>query len=765
MRVLAITFLAGVLFCQQLTFLPNSAWCWLLFITFPLCFLRSVFVIIPCGLLSGFLWAVLQGFIVLSSELPKEYESQDLTVVGVVSSLPERDENRQRFAMDVSELIYAGQSITGPKKIRLSWYRSDAEVLPGDTWRLLVRLKRPHGFMNPGGFDYEAWLFQHRIRATGYVRFADENVLVARPASSVSFDRVRYAIKKNLNTLLADSKLAGVIHALTIGDKSQINADQWEVFRRTGTNHLVAISGLHIALVAGFSFFLWRYLWGSSVCLSRIMPAQKSASLFALLMAFCYAGLAGFAIPTQRALVMIAVILGAVFFNRRFLLSQVLAIALLAVLLFDPLSVLSGGFWLSFFAVAMIFYVLSARLGRLTYWRSWFLVQLAITIMLMPLLLLFFQQFSMISPIANFIAIPWLSFVVVPLSLFGAVISLFSLEIAKPFLVFADINMKVLWGILEWLSTRPLHSWVQHTPPLWTVIIAFVGIACLFAPRGFPGRWLAILWLIPLFLAKPDSPQWGEMGFTLLDVGQGLAVIVRTQNHTLVYDTGPKFSAHFNTGEAVVIPYLRYLGIPKINTLMVSHGDSDHRGGVTSILNQLLVDQFLTADLSRFPQHQAQPCRAGQSWDWDGVSFTVLNPEEHRTDQSANDISCVLRVATRSMSLLLTGDIEINSEQQLLKNYPGLIAADVLVVPHHGSKTSSSIEFIDAVSPAIALYSLGYKNRYGFPAAEVKMRYQARNITTYETAKHGAIVLKWDVSSGYRVQLTRAHEKKYWHAL
>lgn len=774
MRVLAITFLAGVLLCQQLAVLPSSAWCWLLFISLPLCFLRSVFVTIPCGFASGLLWAMLHGYIVLSSELPTEYESQDLLAVGVIVSLPERDKNRQRFEMEVSELRHNGQRINGPDKIRLNWYRGHADVLPGDIWRLRIRLKRPHGFMNPGGFDYEAWLFQHRIRATGYVRTADENLLLSRVNTAWSFDWVRYVIKKNLNTVLAGSELGGVINALTIGERSLISPEHWEVFRRTGTNHLVAISGLHIGLIAGFSFFLWRFLWGRSIRLSQHMPAQKSASLFALLMAFIYAGLAGFAIPTQRALVMTVVILGAVFIKRRFLPSQVLAIALLAVLLFDPLSVLSGGFWLSFFAVAIIFYMLSGRLRRLSSWRSWSLIQLGITLMLMPVLLFYFQQFSLVSPLANFVAVPWVSFVVVPLSLLGVTISLFSLELARPFLLFAVTNMHGLWIFLDWLSASAFHSWVQHAPPVWTIVIAIIGVLWLLAPRGIPARWLAVLWIMPLFLVKPQSPSHGELEFTLLDVGQGLAAVVRTQNHVLIYDTGPKYSAQFNAGEAVVLPFLRHQGIRKVDILMLSHGDSDHRGGVTSVLTQIPVQVFFTADLSRFPQLTARQCVAGQSWNWDGVIFTVLNPEPQAKNtplsmqssrKSTNDLSCVLRVATGSASLLLTGDIEQAAEKNLREKHPELIDVDVMVIPHHGSKTSSSAMFIDAVSPDLALYPLGYRNRFAFPAAPVVERYIARDIVTYQTAKHGAIILRSDVSGWRDAILTRVNEKKYWHAL
>ncbi|MBI5613022.1 MAG: DNA internalization-related competence protein ComEC/Rec2, partial [Gammaproteobacteria bacterium] len=477
-----------------------------------------------------------------------------------------------------------------------------------------------------------------------------------------------------------------------------------------------------------------------------------------------YAALAGFAIPTQRALVMLAVAMAGILWSRRRSPSYILAVALLLVLAIDPLAVLAAGFWLSFAAVALILYVIHPGRARATWrerWRAWTGMQWAIAVGMLPLMLVLFQQTSVSGPIANLIAIPVIESLVIPLTLLG-VTALVALpeSIAAGLFLAAAWCLDKLWYVLEALAALDHTQWVQHTPPAWTVACAVVGVVVLLAPRGFPARWVGALWLAPMLWLRPPGPAPGEVWFTLLDVGQGLAAVARTATHTLVYDSGARWSSRFDAGRAVVAPFLRHAGVARIDTLIVSHAHNDHIGGAASLLEALPVERLLSSvpDLLAGAEH----CRAGQRWEWDGVRFEILHPPADAPWRD-NNASCVLRIADSRGAILLPGDIASTAERALVAASARDLNAEVLVAPHHGSKTSSTAVFVDAVSPRLVLYPVGYRNRHRHPHPAVVERYAWVGAEAHESPRHGAMTVRFGPDgpelSGYREQRPRY----WWH--
>jgi competence protein ComEC len=756
MRVCALAFLLGILLVQQLADLPSLWWGALLL---PLAWLslRRPSWLLLMFFVAGVFWVTLRASWVLNDALPNEFEGVDLRVTGYIADIPRTTEHGVRFALDVSDAEREQRRVQVPDRIVLSSYGALSPNV-GEQWQLSVRLKRPHGFQNPGGFDYERDLFQKRIRATGYVRAEPPPQMLADYSARYAVDRLRQRLGERIRGLLGDEPHAGIIVALVNGDRSGITDKQWIVFRRTGTNHLMAISGLHIGLVAGFVFFLVRWLWALPGVTVLRWPAPKVAAVAAIVAAIAYAALAGFAIPTQRALIMVAVAMGAVLTQRRVVATQLLAAALLAVLVYDPLATLSAGFWLSFAAVSVIVLFLYGRRRALD-WRNLGYVQWGIAVGLLPLLLIFFQQVSLVGPLANFIAVPVFGLLVVPFTLAGAVTSGFLPDVLSGFLLqLALWPLELVWTMLAYLAGFTFSVWVQHSPGVWALACAIIGVVLLLAPAGWPARWLGAVWLMPMLLLAPSRPGSGEIWFTLLDVGQGLSAVVRTSDHTLIYDTGPRFSARFDTGRAVVIPYLRHQGVRRVDTLVISHGDNDHIGGASSVLAGISVGRILSSVPARLPG--ARWCSVGQHWRWDDVDFAMLHPSAgHRF--TGNNASCVMKVSSRYGAVLLPGDIEAPAERELVAHERETLAAQILVVPHQGSKTSSTSAFIDAVRPQIALFATGYRNRFGHPNPEVKARYQERQITSYASSVHGAIEIHLGVH-GIETRSYRQHNQRYW---
>lgn len=762
MPAAASAFLCGVLLFQFLPELPGRVW---LLAMLPAAV--AVFGLRGRGraaaaLVAGALWALLHAHWVLAHELDPALEGADLVVEGRIASLPEPRERAVRFRFDIEAARHGGEPVASPSRVRLSWYGQAPPLTVGERWRLVVRLKRPSGYRNPGGFDYEAWLFRQGIRATGYVRDGEANRRLGAAATAAPVGRWRQQLSARIGEVLDGDPVRGLAEALAIGERSRIDPGQWAVLNRTGTSHLVAISGLHIGLVAGLMFFLTRWSWSRSVRLSLRLPAQRAAALVAMAGALVYAAMAGFSLPTQRALIMVAVLMAALFWQRRVRPAHGLSLALLAVLLLDPLAVLAPGFWLSFGAVAIILYAMAGRLGRGRWFQQWGRVQWVIAVGLFPLLVWFFQEASLVAPLANLLAVPVVSFAVVPVVLLGAA-SLFPFPgLGAALLGLAAEILRVLWGALASLAGTPFATWAGGSA-VAALPAACLGVLVMLAPRGLPARWLGAVLCLPLLVADAPRPAHGTAWFTLLDVGQGLAAVVRTRGHTLVYDTGPRYGEHFDTGAAVVVPFLRVRGVDRLDRLVISHGDNDHRGGAASVLEAYPAPDVVSADPERLAIGSARPCTAGEQWRWDGVDFAFLHPPADSGWAPGNDRSCVLQVRAGGQVLLLTGDIERAAEWRLLRT-PQALPADVLVAPHHGSKTSSGADFIAAVDPSYVLFPVGYRNRWDFPRASVVARYQARGAMLLDTARDGAIGFRLGGAEALAPPSRHRHDhRRYWH--
>jgi len=706
-------------------------------------------------------------------------EGKNLIVTGFIDSIPEKTAKKASFEFVISarqQLDNEGKNYWDKSfhgKVKLNWYKTREVISTVQKWQLTIRVKKPNGLLN-GGFDYEKWLYQNRIAATGYVRQGHRiDFSVNSTYSPMAYLSIlRQKIADKLDNALADHPYKGLIKALTIGLRNDIDAQQWQQFLNTGTNHLIAISGLHISLMSGLVWLLVNSLWRAVPALSLRCPAHYVASFFALLAAFIYASLAGFALPTQRALIMLWVIFSALLLKREFLSSTILLLALWIVVLFDPLSALSASFWLSFIAVAVIFFSLSSRLthqsGKIQKILQLGWLQIAIFIGLSAPLVILFQQFSLISPLANFIAVPLMSLIIVPMT-FLAILLLFIYEPLGQ-IVFQLLQWPVdgLFLFLDSLTHYLPGRIYLSQPTLLSSVLLIFGSIWLLMPRGWPGRWLGLLLFLPVFLIETEKIPQGQMQMTLLDVGQGLAILLRTQNHTLLYDTGDKYSESFNMADAVIIPYMRSHGLNKLDTLIVSHSDRDHAGSFQELVNQLEVKKILAGEPELLSLQEGLPidiiqCRQGQQWQWDQVLFRVLSPVDIRSEVKNNNRSCVIYISNAAQqSILLTGDIEKNIEQQLLKNYPEL-TAEILQVAHHGSKTSSSIAFLQQIQPKAALFSFGYKNRFHHPAKKVVQRYKQLQIKLYNT-NNGAIEINSNIiNNSFSIIEYRVNKQMFWH--
>lgn len=793
--LIALLCFAGVLFLST-RIIPQSA-------------LRHVAMFISGGIL-GWVWASGFAIVGLSYRLAPESEDKDITVIGVVSSLPSRVEYGQRFQFSIERLLTADidrQKV--PDKVLLNLYapRTDDEetiqtelpitLQPGERWQFKVRLRRPHGLANPHGFDYEVWLLEQGIGATGSVKNDESNHRLTSFVFSLNncIEWARGKLRERILTALPNQPYAPVIVALVIGEQNAITQTDWKVFARTGVSHLIAISGLHVTLLSGtfasVMFFLWRKSFFTRYQLPLILPAQKVAALSGVLMALLYVALAGFGIPAQRTLIMISVAALACWFDRIASVSNVLCLALGLVLLVDPWAVLSPGFWLSFSAVGFLFYV---SLGRRELKRTEHqhlavstssvtmslkdkllqrlhqasVTQYAITLGLVPLTMLLFNQVSLVSPIANAVAIPVVSFLVTPLALAGSVLPA---PLGSWILMLTNFILHELIFFLTWLSQFSWAIWQAPRPEIWMFVCALTGTCWCLAPKGWPLRWAGLLAWLPLSLNSSIYPPVQEFKVTALDVGQGMAVLIETERHRMLYDTGAVFSSQSDAGSSVIYPYLKMRGITQLDGLMVSHSDTDHSGGALTLMQQLKIgwvssslepDNKVVQTAAQLSQHTI--CLAGQKWEWDGVQFEVLHPgpviyADGKSKPNAK--SCTLKITNGAYSILLAGDIEARQERALIKHIPEKLASTVLLAPHHGSGTSSTKEFLQTVHPKFAVFQLGYRNRYRHPKSTVWQRYADLGITRLRTDQAGAITLNF--GDDIIVEEYRNSHARYWY--
>jgi len=761
MTLAALAFAAGAAALQLQAELPAMAWVGLLPVCVAAIWFRPRFAAVPAFVI-GFLWAAAMAHVRMADWLAPELEGRDLEVVGVVSSLPAIGERAVRFEFEVESAAGVGRL---PKKLLLAWHRSPwAEegaalaaqtVHPGERWLFTVRLRRPHGHVNPYGFDYEAWLLERGVGATGYVRLKGEQRRLGSRNSF--FDRVekaRESVRDRFHAQLGATPAAGILAALAVGDQRAISAEEWRLFNRTGVTHLMSISGLHVTLVSGLAAWLVAFGWRRVPEATLRLPARKAAAAAAIAAALGYTLLAGFAVPAQRTFYMVSVVALALWCGRIASPFRTLALALAVVVAADPWAPLAPGLWLSFGAVALIFYVASQG-SRLAQWGR---MQWAITIGLAPAALLLFGQVSVAGPLANAVAIPVISVVVTPLALAAVVLPIEMLLQTAAWLV------EWLLRFLEWCAALPGALWQQHVPPVWAALLAIAGATWMLAPRGVPWRAGGLALMAPAFSLAPPSPAAGEAWITALDVGQGLAVLVRTASRALLYDAGPAFGPEADSGGRIVAPLLRGAGIHSLDMLVVSHEDIDHLGGALTVLETVEV-QALASSLPRghsLNSLVAAPrrCTAGSRWQWDGVHFEFLHPQPGWESARRNNQSCVLRVAAGGASMLLTGDIE-RAAEDLLRKEPASLRSDILLVPHHGSRTSSSEEFISAVAPRWAVVPAGYRNRFGHPARDVLERYERARVRVLRTDLDGAVtvLLKKEL---LEVSAERTRAPRYW---
>jgi competence protein ComEC len=723
--------------------------------------------------------------------LAPSLEGRDLVLTGRVRGLPQPGPEMVRFRLEVESAHLNGEAVPLPRHIQLAWYaprqgaavqagdstesaRAPAELAPGERWRMTVRLKAPHGAHNPHGFDQELWLWVHGVQAVGYVRHGWRDAPPERLAQgSWSVDSVRQAVRTAIYAQV-QGPMAGVVVALVMGDQAAIERHDWDVFRDTGVAHLMSISGLHITMFAWLAAALLRGLWRSSVrwtpawCLW--LPAHRAGAWGGLLLATLYAVFSGWGLPAQRTIWMLAVGVLLQHGSWRWPWQQVWLLAMAVVVAVDPWALMQAGFWLSFVAVGVLLATDQSRREaaqaapeRPMWVRAWqgagglMREQVLIMLALSPLSLLLFGQVSVVGLLANAFAIPWVTWVVTPLALLGMVLA--------PLWSAAAVLLEALMVVLRLLADWPWAVWIRPVAPLWCGVAGVLGALVLVV--RWPGyvRALGLPLILPVLLWSPPRPAAGQLEVLALDVGQGSAVLVRTARHTLLYDAGPRYSRESDAGHRVLVPALRALG-ERLDMLVLSHEDSDHVGGAQAVRDSQPQVQ-VRASFARAPGLQdagLQLCEAGQRWVWDGVEFEFLHPQAHLLAQlrTSNARSCVLRVRSSGdvhATALLTGDLDAVQEQALLLREP--LQADWLLVPHHGSKTSSSAAFVQAVQPRLAVVQAGYRNRFGHPAPEVLARYVQQGTQLVQTAECGAAT--WRSAQPAVVHCKREQGRRYWH--
>lgn len=782
-------------------------------------------------LLLGLAWALWLALRQQAVQFPVELEGVDFWVEGVVSGLVESWERSQRFKFRVDTNCFRLRpepctdqpEILVGQHILLNDY-GGLNIVTGERWRLRVRLTRAYGLSNPGSRDSQARLRQQGVVATGYVRETPLNVgqgLEQGWQPSISVQRWRRHIAATLDSVEGLSQ-RGVIKALVIGDYSGLGSAQWEIFNITGTSHLMVISGMHIGFVALLVYGLVNVLCRLSTTVLSVMAAQRVASVAALLAGLMYSLLAGFSLPAQRAMIMLAVLMAGRLCGRRLLPSYSLLLAAALVLMRDPLAVTQPGFWLSFMAVA------SLLMGFVGYipirqrahnwsspvpvvlalwqrgWRRWVAPQWVVSCGLLLPLLVWTGQVSLVSPLTNVLAIPLVSLAVVPAALLGTLLlsvpgPLASWLPGRWLLTVADALLQWMMPALTWVATGGQTApgavawpvvWQPAPLAVWSGLLVALASVILLLPRGLIARWYALLLLLPvLWPQPPPRPAQGELWAHFLDVGQGLAVVLQTRDYALLFDTGPSQGQELDTGQTVIVPFLRHQRIDALQLVIVSHWHDDHSGGLQSVLQQWPVSAVVAgrrpdrpldlapasgvsaADALAVPGIGPGLCRVGWSWVWDNVSFTLLHPDGARYARE-NDYSCVLKVEAGGQSLLLTGDIEAGAERLLVSRRGPHLRTDVLQAAHHGSRTSSTAPFLDSAQPTVVVIPAAYHNRFAHPAEEVVARLADRDIRVFQTGRSGAITLRLGTPSEQdNVDITaavrehRLQARRHWHHL
>ncbi len=783
-------------------------------------YLRYILVLVISFLL-GFSYSYIKARSLLDRQLAIDLDNKTFVVEGVISSLIKKTSSTVKFDFTVKHLYLEESnknlsriSDSGYKTIRLSYYINKKrkksrinKVLTGDYWQFKVKLKRPRGFVNPSGFDYQAYLLSQELSATGYIKDSEGNRKLANackdiPSSIISINCLRASLNSFLDKNFSHSHTLGVLKGLLTGDKQSITVSQWDTLKNTGTIHLLAISGLHIGLAASIGFFLGkffrrllqliiandRFRLFKNFQIGRYIPP-----VFSVLLALTYSLLAGFSLPTQRALIMVMAFHYGLLLYRKSRPWFLWSTALFLTALINPLAIYQQGFWLSFAAVAILILVFNSytpykKTSADTHTKftlkdkcyqfllGFSKAQWAVSIGLLLPSLLLLNGVSALGFIANFIAIPFVSLVTVPLILIGLLLLPIASSLALVIFSIADKSIYLLFIMLEYTQQLGIKFWPLSLggKPILVLSIAIVGTFYLLLPKGMPVRWLGFLCILPVFLTSifPELSAQKELPTlktTIFDVGQGTAIIVETPSHTLIYDAGKRYSDSFDVGEHILSPYLLEKRRRNVDRLIISHNDADHAGGVGGLLKSLTIKSIYAGESAKNKHIDAKQCKAGQQWQWEGVDFKVVWPNhatvllvQNTKTLKSNNLSCVLLITYESYSILLAGDIEENIEKQLIAS--GLIPEGItlLLAPHHGSKTSSHSQWINYVQPRYVAFSAGYKNSYHHPHFAVVRGYRDRGASTLNTANDGAIQFTINDSNAV-IETSRKAQKRYWY--
>ncbi len=671
-----------------------------------------------------------------------------VTLKGYVSEIPSVSAKKIKFILQLENKL----ENLPIKKLLISWYDTDQNISPGQVWQLTLKVKPIHALNNPATFDYSKWLFRHGIDATATVKNG-ELVGVGYDDFFSRINTVRVKIAQIIANNINSKRVVSLLTALIIGDKSLITNEDSQLFQKTGTAHLIAISGLHIGLMAFIGLLIGRFLF--YVFTSQQYNRYMFEAFFSIALALVYALLAGMSIPTIRALVMV-VVFALSYVNKSHISRwNAWSMALFAVLLFDPLSVLDAGFWFSFTAVAVLMFAYSGKAFEKNKVLGFVKAQLVILVGLLPLMVVVFHQFNILTPFANFLVLPLASIVLIPLLFLSLFVFTISESLAHYVFYAVEKAAELIFYVLDYLSQFEFLKIAMPSFSGFYVVILSLSVIILLLPRLFRWKWLIFVLFIPLFLPANNDLNEKEFKINVLDVGQGLSVIIRTKKHTLVYDTGAKYESGFSMAQAVALPVLQSFGVRKLDKLVLSHTDNDHAGGAQDLITFFNPQVFDVMG-------EFNNCQYPLSWNWDGVDFEVLSPFELEP-YMGNNTSCVIKVSNEKNSTLLTADIEEPVEYRLLTQFPSKIKSDVVLVPHHGSLSSSSEDFIKAVNPKFALNSSGFANQFHHPHTKVKQRYESLAIPFYDTQSAGMIEVYSD-NSKIHVMTYLSNNQHFWYS-
>ncbi|TDR19307.1 competence protein ComEC [Marinicella litoralis] len=674
--------------------------------------------------ISGVLYAMLACQIQLQSEIETP---QKRSFQGRIESLPKHTAQKVSFISSHSE---------SKQSFLLNWYSKgqskQVDFEPGNLYQFEVSLKPPHGMANGIGFDREKWLFRNRIDGIGTIKSMDLIAEKTRPLSSNILNQWRATTGKSIDQHFKEQRINGLIHALSIGDKSHFEHQDFQLFQNTGTAHLIAISGLHIGMVALLGWLLGGLVF--QLLPQQIIPKSLIQIYLGLLFAVLYAALAGFAVSTQRALIMLLVYALFKIFRRASYAWDVWSTSLLAVLLLDPLNVLDAGFWLSFTAVAVLILSFNGISNTHSRTSNFIVMQWRLLLGMLPLSLLVFSRVNLLAPLINLLMIPLMTFLLVPMIMLLLIIGTLFNFMPETLIDLLSWSSQLFLDLLTWFAHHA--SWPIHVAvnSWWQLALLGMGTTLFILPKAIPQRFWGLPLILMAIIPIEDRIKLGQFNAYFLDVGQGLSVVIKTQSHQLIYDVGSAYESGFNMADAITLPWLQQQNITDLDALVLSHQDNDHSGAEDSLLDNTSVETIWGTEKHHLP------CIAGTQWQWDNVTFSFLSPY-NLTPYLKNNSSCVLKISGTDFSLLLTGDIETPVEYRLSQAAPELIQADVLLVPHHGSKTSSSAEFIQAVNPQLAINSSGKYNPFNHPAKQVVDQYTQLGIPLIDTQDSGMITL------------------------